>query len=121
MQRLQELKKTSDGEQETEVLWNLCRQECQAIFANFCTTKKRAYGKPDNFSIGGVEYQAEREKEPITAIRLATPSKVLIETKQNFGVGHVNYRCQYVLLKKAGNWLIDSKKVWGRGWEPTLL
>jgi hypothetical protein len=40
----------------------------------------------------------------------------------------VHYRGQYVLLKKDGQWRIDSKKIWSRaaetpetGWQWTIL
>lgn len=100
-------------------VWESWRDACKKIFATYCTPRKRAYGRPGNISIGGSpQYESNPESESITSIEAPTRRRMLIDTKQGFGV---KYRCQYVLLKKGDRWLIDNKKIWGKGWENTIL
>jgi hypothetical protein len=99
-------------------LWEQCREECRQIFSRYCTPKTRTYGRPENVSIGTPDYSADPDQEPVTFVQTPARQRIVIETKQAFDV---KYRCQYVLLKKDGNWLIDSKKIWGDGWEQTIL
>jgi hypothetical protein len=99
-------------------LWEQCREECRQIFSRYCTPKTRAFGRPENVSIGSPDYHADPDQEPVTFVQTPTRQRIVIETKQEFDV---KYRCQYVLLKKDGKWLIDSKKIWGEGWEQTIL
>lgn len=97
----------------------LKKDECQAIFSQYCTDKKRAYGKPNVISFGSpTEYDSEPEKEPITFVAMPTKSRMIIETEY---VWINEDRHQYVLLKKDGRWLIDSKKRWDDGWKPNSL
>jgi hypothetical protein len=109
---------SATGLREDEV-WKRCREGCRQIFSRYCTPKTRSYGRPENVSIGSPpDYADDPEQEPITFIDTPSRQRIVIETKQEFGV---KYRCQYVLLKKEGKWLIDSKKIWGYGWAPTIL
>ncbi len=91
-------------------IWEECRERCREIFSRYCTQKTRAYGRPENISIGSTpDYEADPDQEPITSIDTPSRQRFLIETKQKFIVHH---RCQYVLLKQDGQWRIDSKKIW---------
>ncbi|MCA9102492.1 MAG: hypothetical protein KDA63_15125 [Planctomycetales bacterium] len=102
-----------------EELWQTWHDECRAIFDQFCTPKKRAYGRPDNISVGRPpDYMPEPDDEPITGVETPTKRRIVIETKQSFGMKE---RCQYVLVKNGDRWLVDSKKKWGAGWEWTIL
>lgn len=102
-----------------EQFWARCRASCRQVFREYCTSRTRAYGRPDNISIGSPpDYQADPAQEPVTSIEAPDRRRIVIETKQQFAV---KYRCQYVLLKKDGKWLIDNKKVWSGGWESTIL
>lgn len=60
--------------------------------------------------------------ELLWAPSLRLPSRVtrfyVITTKQGVGM---KVRCQFVLLKKSGRWLIDNKKIWRGDWESTIL
>jgi hypothetical protein len=117
--RYEAAKKQSPTGNVSDDVWEACRAGCREIFSRFCTSKTRAYGRPENFSIGGPsDYEADSEQEPVTAIDTPSRQRIVIETKQKF---FVQYRCQYVLLKKAGNWLIDNKKIWDAGWKQTIL
>lgn len=106
--------------------WEQYREECREIFNRFCTPKTRVSGRPENISIGSPpDYEADPDQEPITSIDTPSQQRIVIETKQKF---IVHYRCQYVLLKKDGQWRIDSKKIWSRaaeapgaGWQSTIL
>ena len=119
IERLNAAKELSANGGVSEEVWEWCREKCRDIFHHYCTPKTRVYGRPENISIGGPpDYEADPDQEPITSIEAQSRDRIIIETKQKFCV---QYRCQYVLLKKKGNWLIDSKKVWGAGWEQTLL
>jgi hypothetical protein len=118
-ERFNEAKEMSATGVVGEEVWEWCRERCRDIFNRYCTAKTRVYGRPEGISIGGPpDYEADPEQEPITSIEAHSGSRIVIETKQKFCV---EYRCQYVLLKKKGTWLIDSKKVWGAGWEQTIL
>jgi hypothetical protein len=109
----------SVSEEDSKRLFDACREECRNIFAKYCTPKKRAYGRPENVSIGyPPDYEADPAMEPITSVETPTRSRIVIETKQQF---NLKYRCQYVLLKKGDRWLVDSKKIWSNGWEWTIL
>ncbi len=111
--------KQSKGGMVTEEVWEACREDCRQIFSQYCTPKKRAYGRPENVSAGSPpDYEADPRQEPVTSIETPTRRRIVIETRQEF---NVKYRCQYVLLKKGDRWLIDNKKIWGAGWEWTIL
>jgi NTF2 fold immunity protein len=118
-ERWEAAKKLSATAQVGDEVWEECREKCREIFRRYCTPKTRVYGGPENFSIGGSpDYSADPDQEPITNIDSPSRQRIVIETQQKFVV---QYRCQYVLLKKHGKWLIDSKKIWRAGWEQTTL
>ncbi len=126
VERLEAAKKLSATGKEGDEVWEQCRERCREIFSRYCTPKTRVYGHPENISIGGPpEYEADPDQEPVTSIQAPSRQRIVIETKQKF---FVNYRCQYVLLKKDGQWRIDSKKIWSRaaeapgaGWQWEIL
>ena len=100
-------------------LFDACREDCRQIFAKYCTTKKRAYGRPENVGIGGPEdYPADPTLEPVTHVEPATRSRLVVETKYR---GMLEARHRYVLVKKDGRWLLDSKQRWDGGWKWTIL
>lgn len=119
VKRFDEAERQSPDEVVANEVWKACQEDCRKVFDQYCTPKKRDYGRPENISVGGPpDYMADPDQEPITAIETPTRRRILIETKQEFGV---EYRCQYVLLKKGDKWLIDNKKFWDAGWKWTIL
>jgi hypothetical protein len=117
--RYEEAKKLSATGQVGDDVWEECRAGCREIFNRYCTAKTRVYGGPEIISIGGPpDYATDPDQEPITSIEAPSSQRIVIETKQMFVV---HDRCQYVLLKKGGEWRIDSKKYWRAGWEQTIL
>ena len=87
------------------------------IFDDFCTNKKRAYGGPDNRPCGD-PLAYDPDHEVIVNVELAARRRIVIETKRSKGF---EGRYQYVLLKKGGRWLLDSKKRFTAGWENDIL
>jgi hypothetical protein len=80
-------------------------QRMNDIFARFCTTKDRPYGRKGSFS-HPPEYDPTTEQ--ILEIVEESPRRVSIQTQQRTGFRN---RCQYVLLKEGGEWRIDNKKI----------
>ncbi len=80
-------------------------QRMNAIFAAYCTPKKRPYGRQGSFQ-HPPEYDPATEK--ILEVVEASPQRVVIHTQQESGFRN---RCQYVLLHQRGQWLIDSRRI----------
>ncbi len=69
------------------------------------TPKERPYGRQGSFG-QPPSYQPEHER--ILETCLESPRRAVVHTQEGTGIKR---RLHYVLLKKAGRWLIDSKKV----------
>jgi hypothetical protein len=83
-------------------------QESQErIFAKYCTPKKRVI--VDRFGSFRNPPEYDPEMETILKIEEVSKRRVVIYTQQ--GTGFRN-KCQYVLLRKGSQWLIDSKKIY---------
>lgn len=78
------------------------------IFNKYCTDKERKQGSPNTISYG-VEgsYIYDKDDEKIIDIEEKSSNKVIVFTKRT---KPLKKDLQYVILKKFGNWLIDSKK-----------
>ena len=74
------------------------------VFARWCTPKERPYGRKGSFGLLP-EYQPAHER--ILETCLENARRAVVHTQEGTGTKR---RLQYVLLKKAGRWLIDSKK-----------
>lgn len=84
----------------------LCRnlERMNAIFAEYCIPKKRPYGRAGAFQ-NPPEYDPDGE----TIVEAEHfPGKTIIHTQQHTGLRN---KCRYVLIKKGGRWLIDSKQI----------
>jgi hypothetical protein len=107
------------GGEDTDVDFEEVRKLEQAAFEPYCTEKERKYGRCGSF--GNIpEYHPD---ESLVSVTQKTKSRVEIVTRQ--GKSQISkYECLYVLLKKAGQFLIDSKKTRVAGsekWERTIL
>lgn len=75
------------------------------IFDVYCTDKERKYGRPTTISYGS-EYDPENEKV-ITIEEGASKSKAIVHTETT---SELPTKYQYVVVKKKGKWLLDTKK-----------
>lgn len=75
------------------------------IFQRYCTPKARPYGRQGTYR-HPPEYNPE--KEPFLEIIHKSPYRVHILTQQQSGFRN---KCQYVLIKRSGCWLIDSRRI----------
>lgn len=76
----------------------------QTIFDEFCTAKERKYGRLGSYCVPP-EYDPRTEK--IIGSRECTRSRMEVDTQEKAGFQREN---TYVVLKKKGCWLIDSRK-----------
>jgi hypothetical protein len=82
------------------------KEKLIVVFDKYCTVKERKFGRPTTIS-----YRTEGDKsygtaEIIKNIEECTaPNKAIVETEDN-----VPFKYQYVITKKNGKWLVDSKK-----------
>ena len=87
--------------------FRLQKQMLTEIFSEYCTERKRQNGRPNTISYGeegSFEYDPKEERI-ITASE--SENKVLITTKRE---RPMQEEFIYTLLRKGGNWLLDSKK-----------
>jgi len=78
--------------------------EMQQVFDTYCTPIARPYGRLGSYSIPP-EYQPT---ESLIAINHVNPRRAELITRGRNGTRETEYL--YVVLKKKGRWLIDSKK-----------
>lgn len=98
---------------EVEALWAELQLQKAAILERCCTRRKRAYA-------AGIAYGEPPAYDPakariVDAEQLA-PSKVALFTE----AGPLQ-RHRFVLHKKGGRWLVDSKQRWSNGWARDIL
>ncbi|MCX8747724.1 MULTISPECIES: NTF2 fold immunity protein [Snodgrassella] len=107
-----------NGEDE-EPLQNKMRSELNDIFNQYCTDKKRKYGRQVSLDCGyPPEYSPDEE---ILKIEELSKNKLLILTKQ-----HTEFKNQfrYTLVYKNKEWRIDKKEVFDKfdnKWEKYAL
>ena len=101
-----------DRKEGTGSAFGIAAEPLRQIFAEFCTPRERKYGRSLSFS-SPPEYDPKTER--FLGSRRVKPRRTEVETQQASGFKH---RVIYVLVKKAGCWLIDSKKQDG---EPGIL
>ena len=101
------------GSKEGRELGEFARDR-EAIFARSCTNKKRAYSEVAGYSVPP-EYNPRTEK--IQAVEAKSRSRIEILTRRRGAE-----RRLYVLLRKAGEWRIDSvKSTSGGAFRPAIL
>lgn len=88
-------------------------EQVRAAYATFCTVKDRKYGGPNALSFGT---PPTYEDAMIFASEWIGPSKVVFYTRDS-----LLRQERFVLMKKAGRWLLDHKEVLGDGWERAFL
>jgi hypothetical protein len=81
------------------------QQRMNDIFTEYCTAKKRSYGR-----LGSFQHPPEYDPgtEQILQVVEESPRRVLIHTQQQTGFGN---HCQYVLIKQRGEWRIDNRRI----------
>jgi hypothetical protein len=88
-----------------ESYWPTVIEGMNAVFAEFCTPRKRPYGRNGAFS-NPPEY--DPETETILEVIEDSSRRVRIITQQATGFKN---KCQYVLLKQKGQWYIDNRRI----------
>ncbi|MBM4073444.1 MAG: hypothetical protein FJ271_31650 [Planctomycetes bacterium] len=92
--------------------------EMEQVFDIFCTPIPRPYGRLGTYSIPP-GYQSA---ESLIGINLVNPRRAELITRGKFNT--IEMENLYVVLKKKGRWLIDSKKhrfVGGPTWDKAIL
>lgn len=106
---------TPEEASESQQVWEEARQKLRAIFETYCTPKQRVYGGPEHFSLGQPP-QYDWQEERILNREQPSPRKMI------FYVSSPTWgKLKFVLHKKGGKWLIDSKQRWDGGWAFDLL
>jgi hypothetical protein len=91
--------------------WN--EAECRAIFDQFCTVKEREFSRSNALS-----YQTTSEYSQYRVLN----TEWLSATKVNVYAVDPDYRqCRFMLVKKAGRWLVDHKQSLFTGWQTSYL
>jgi len=98
----------ADGEVED---WKT--EQVQAAFDRYCTAKERKYGAPNALSVGTPPTYVDTT---IFATEWLDARKVLFYTRNGRGTQE-----RFMLVKKAGRWLLDHKQRLGDGWERAFL
>ena len=83
------------------------------IYAQFCTSRERPYGRLGIETCAAISHPPDYnpETEKIIDVNHATSRRVLIQTEAPMrGLPTVLQTSQYVLLKVAGKWRVDSKR-----------
>ena len=88
------------------------------IFQEYCTDKDRKFGRPTTVSYGNEgSYEYDPETEKILKIEDNDSKNKTIIITESAGVLPSKY--QYIVVKKKGKWLLDSKKrysSWKKQW-----
>ncbi|REK28190.1 MAG: hypothetical protein DWQ42_05590 [Planctomycetota bacterium] len=79
-------------------------EKMKAIFAEFCTSKERPYGRQGSFQ-KPPEYDPHAEE--VVEINHVSPHRTEITTQRSTGFSE---KRRYVLLKENGRWRIDNAK-----------
>jgi hypothetical protein len=88
----------------------------QRVFSAFCTPAKRPYGRAGSY---GVPPEYDPENEILIGSKLVSARRAELTTRQQ----KVGCEFLYVLSKRAGRWLLESRK-WrliGARWSNHLL
>jgi uncharacterized protein len=88
----------------------------QAVFGSFCTPAKRPYGRAGSYQIPPAY---DPDDEVLIGSVLVKPGRAELTTRTS----RVEAEHLYVLLKKGGRWLVDSKKrrLVGTSWSNAIL
>ena len=98
--------------------WDKTRAEYASAFAPYCTPKQRVYGGGGSFGFPP-KYEPEESLTSVT-VKGARAELTTVQRKDR----PMRYENIYVMLKKGGKWLVDSKKDRSIGlkeWKNTLL
>ena len=84
----------------------LIKENVAIIINKYCTPKKRLMSNPHSIS-RGLEgtYTYDPNEEKVVDAKIEKPNRICVFTYKE-----ERYYCCYVLLRKANEWLIDSKK-----------
>lgn len=88
-------------------------EQVRAAFAAYCTVKERKYGGPNALSFGT---PPTYEGTTLFATEWIGARKVVFYTRDGNGAQE-----RFMLVKKAGCWLLDHKERLGDGWERAFL
>lgn len=95
-------------------------KEYTKIFEKYCTNKKRAYGgRADSFGEPTKYDGIEKSINHNTELKTKSRAEVYFKTKNNFDAEYL-----FIVLKKSGEWKIDSyKRKWfgAEKWTNELL
>jgi hypothetical protein len=84
------------------------KEKCQIIFEKYCPPKERKYGRPNCISSGSEgSFIYDGNIEKIIKMKQEKENRILVYTNGD----DVVEQYMYVILKKNGDWLIDSKKI----------
>lgn len=89
---------------DNERFWQANNAALAEVFARWCTTKDRKYGRSGSFQ-KPPEYQPDGEDVLETIIE--SSRRACVYTQRRTGLA---FKQQYVLLKHKGSWLIDNVK-----------
>ncbi len=90
-------------------------EEKARIYSKYCVPRHLKYANTGGYSKPPT-YDPETEK--ILEVVTERPGRVSIYTQQTGSNRGRNWKCQYVLLKKAGRWWIDNKKYFDHQGKP---
>ena len=97
--------------QHYDEIHNRYKQQYEALFNKFCTIRKRVYGGPEG-SISArypSKFDGIHRNSPYTIIQ-KSKSRIEVVFENILSVNSMKQDYMFVLLKKAGDWKIDSYK-----------
>lgn len=86
------------------------------IFNKYCTKKERKEGLPNVISYPIIDGRDKPIEEDILSIEESSENKAIVTVQKK---DSLQSKLQYLLIKKKGNWYIDSKKRysnWKKKW-----
>ncbi len=93
-------------------------QELDRIFARYCTPKKRPQGRQNSLGVASPP-DYDPASQTITNVVHETSRRASVYTVDTY---RFNRELCYVLIKRGGKWLLDSKKQkFVDGWERWFL
>lgn len=106
----------SDKSFSTEEKLEKQKSMVSGIFNKYCTKKDRKEGLPNVISYPIIDGRDKPIEEEILSIEEIAENKAIVSTQKK---DSLQSKLQYLLIKKKGNWYIDSKKRysnWKKKW-----
>ncbi|MBB6053145.1 NTF2 fold immunity protein [Armatimonas rosea] len=103
-----------NGDQIAYAIFEDSKEPLKTIFEKYCTRRDRPYGRYSENSLPSFSHPSDYdpENEHIVEVIYASPRRVIISThKPNKALPSARTVTEYVLLKKAGEWRVDNKKI----------